>query len=117
MRNSTKLLRRLWADDCGAVVSTELVMVLGIVVSGLGAGLATLRNNINRHLIAVSELPAAVIPTAAELQAKVEAPPMAAKSLSHSQSQSAATSHSVSGSHMNVYVNVQIPSRYDPPSP
>lgn len=109
------MLKRLWADDCGAVISTELTMVLGIVVSGLTAGMVQLRNNVNRHLIAVSELPAAVIPTAAELQAQIAAPPAAAKSLSRSQSN--ATAYSVSGSHTNVYVNVQIPSRYDLPSP
>lgn len=39
-----RLLRRLWNDDLGAVVSTEYVMVTGLVVSGVGSGMVAIRN-------------------------------------------------------------------------
>ncbi|MFO0799777.1 MAG: hypothetical protein U0804_20080 [Gemmataceae bacterium] len=40
-----RLLRRLWADDTAAVISTELVLVLAILVFGLVPGLVALRNS------------------------------------------------------------------------
>lgn len=41
MRN---LLRKLWSDDSGAVVSTEYVMVTGLAVGAAGSGVVALRN-------------------------------------------------------------------------
>jgi Flp pilus assembly pilin Flp len=111
------MLRQLWRDDRGAVISTELTIVLGVLTFGVVPGLVALRNGINRGLTASADVLGAVVPDMAEVQAKIAAPPSAAKTLSHSQSQSNATAYSVSGSHTNVYVNVQIPSRADIPSP
>jgi len=42
----TKLFARLWDDDQGAVISSELVLVLGILVFGLIPGLVALRNSV-----------------------------------------------------------------------
>jgi Flp pilus assembly pilin Flp len=42
----SKLFRRLWADDRGAVISTELVLVIGILIFGIIPGLVALRNSI-----------------------------------------------------------------------
>ena len=42
----TTLFRRLWDDDRGAVISSELVLVLGILVFGLIPGLVALRNSV-----------------------------------------------------------------------
>ena len=111
------MFKRLWHDDAGAVVSTELTMILGITVAGLTSGLVAVRNNVNRQLMAVSSLPDAVIPSPADLQSMiaVQPPPYAAKSLSHSQAASTATS--ASGAHVNLVVNVQYPSRFDLPAP
>jgi hypothetical protein len=109
------ILRRLWNDDRAAVVSTELTMILGITVAGLTSGLVAVRNNVNRQLTAVSSLPDAVIPTAADLQSMiaVQPPPYAAKSLNYSQASSA--SNSTSGANVSLVVNVQYPSNFIPP--
>jgi Flp pilus assembly pilin Flp len=40
------LLRRLWADDRGAVISTELVLILAILIFGILAGFVALRNSV-----------------------------------------------------------------------
>ena len=42
----SSLPRRLWADDRGAVISTELVLVLSILIFGIIPGLVALRNSI-----------------------------------------------------------------------
>jgi Flp pilus assembly pilin Flp len=42
----SKLMRRLWADDQGAVISVELVLVLSILIFGIIPGLVALRNSI-----------------------------------------------------------------------
>jgi len=42
----SKLFARLWDDDQGAVISSELVLVLGILVFGLIPGLVALRNSV-----------------------------------------------------------------------
>jgi Flp pilus assembly pilin Flp len=41
----SKLHRQLWADDSGAVISTELILVISILVFGVIAGLVALRNS------------------------------------------------------------------------
>src|SRR3954451_4345044 len=38
-----KLLRRLWADDCGALIATEWVFVATILVLGIITGLVAVR--------------------------------------------------------------------------
>ena len=45
-----KVLHRLWADDAGFVVSTELVLVATILVIGLIVGLTALRNQVVQEL-------------------------------------------------------------------
>ena len=45
-----KMLRRLWADEAGFVVSTELVLVATILVIGLIVGLTELRNQVVQEL-------------------------------------------------------------------
>jgi ABC-type lipoprotein release transport system permease subunit len=40
------LLRKCWADDTGAVISTELVLVIGILIFGIIPGLVALRNSV-----------------------------------------------------------------------
>ena len=41
-----KLLSRLWADEAGFVVSSELVLIATIAVIGMIAGLTTLRDQV-----------------------------------------------------------------------
>ena len=38
-----KMLRRLWADDCGALIATEWVFVATILVLGIITGLVAVR--------------------------------------------------------------------------
>jgi hypothetical protein len=45
-----KVLHRLWADEAGFVVSTELVLVATILVIGLVLGLTSLRNQVVQEL-------------------------------------------------------------------
>lgn len=40
------MMSQLWDDDRGAVVSVELVLVIGILVFGLIPGLVALRNSV-----------------------------------------------------------------------
>lgn len=45
-----RMLRRVWKDDAGFVVSTELVLVATILVIGMIVGLATVRNTLVQEL-------------------------------------------------------------------
>jgi len=47
------LLSKLWADDNGAIVSAEIVLVLTILVLGLIPGLVALRNTTNAALATI----------------------------------------------------------------
>ena len=49
-----KLLHRLWADQAGFVVSTELVLVATILVIGMVVGLATVRDAVVQELADVA---------------------------------------------------------------
>lgn len=108
-----RLIRKLWHDDAGAIISTELTMVMGIIVSGLASGMVALRNNVNRGLAAVAEPSLASIPTTADIQRQIAVQP--APWVAKSQSQSTANANA--SSNVSVYVNVQYPTRNDLPSP
>jgi Flp pilus assembly pilin Flp len=45
-----KLLRRLWTDEAGFVVSSELVLIATLLVIGLVVGLSSLRNQVVQEL-------------------------------------------------------------------
>ena len=45
-----RLLRRLWNDEAGFVVSSELVLVATLLVIGLIVGLTSLRNQVVQEL-------------------------------------------------------------------
>ena len=51
MRN---MLTRLWADDAGFVVSTELVLAATLLVIGLTIGQATLRDAVITEIVDLS---------------------------------------------------------------
>jgi hypothetical protein len=46
----SKLLQKLWADDCGALIASEFLFVATILVLGLVAGLVSMRNAVNAEL-------------------------------------------------------------------
>lgn len=40
----TSLLRKLWHDDCGAIITAEYMMVFGIMTLGAAQGLSSMRD-------------------------------------------------------------------------
>ncbi len=46
----SNLLRRLWKDDCGALISMEFLFVATILVIGIIVGLVNLRDAVNAEL-------------------------------------------------------------------
>lgn len=50
-----KMLSRLWADEAGFVVSSELVLIATIAVIGLIAGLTTVRDQVVLELADVAD--------------------------------------------------------------
>jgi Flp pilus assembly pilin Flp len=59
----SKLFARLWDDDQGAVISSELVLVLGILVFGLIPGLVALRNSVNAALTTIGNFLGRITPS------------------------------------------------------
>jgi hypothetical protein len=57
-----RTLRRLWADDTAAVISSELVLVLGILVFGLIPGFVALRNSGIAALTNLANIVAVIFP-------------------------------------------------------
>ena len=49
------MMRRLWSDEAGFVVSAELVLVATIVVIGMIVGLTSLRNQVVEELVDVGQ--------------------------------------------------------------
>lgn len=62
------IFSRLWADDCGAVVSTDLVLVTGVTVFGVLPGLVATRNAVNDSFQKVGNNIQAVVPDAKQIQ-------------------------------------------------
>ena len=54
----SKMLQRLWKDDCGALISMEFLFVATILVIGLVVGLTNVRDAIDAEL---SELANAIL--------------------------------------------------------
>ncbi len=49
------MVRRLWNDEAGFIISAELVLVATIVVIGLIVGLVSVRNQIVQELVDVGQ--------------------------------------------------------------
>lgn len=45
-----KLMSKLWQDEAGVIVSTEIILVLMILVFGAIAGMVALRDQVNQEL-------------------------------------------------------------------
>jgi Flp pilus assembly pilin Flp len=59
----TNLLSKLWADDDGAVISVEFILVVSILVFGIIPGLVALRNSVNAALTSTGNLLNALLPS------------------------------------------------------
>jgi hypothetical protein len=56
------MFRRFWADDRGAVITVELILVLAILVFGIVPGLVALRNSFNAALGSLANAAATLFP-------------------------------------------------------
>lgn len=61
--NMTRLLRQLWRDDDGAVISVELVLIISILVFGLIPGLVALRNSGISLMATLGNMANALVPS------------------------------------------------------
>ena len=59
----SNLLKQLWNDDQGAVISTELILVVGILVFGIIPGLVALRNSVNSSLATMGNVLTRITPS------------------------------------------------------
>ncbi len=59
----SNMLRRLWADDRGAVISVELILVIGILIFGIIPGLVAMRNSINAALGTMGNILTTIVPS------------------------------------------------------
>jgi Flp pilus assembly pilin Flp len=57
-----KLFQQLWADDAAAILSTELILILAIVVFGIIPGLVAIRNSTNAALTSVGNVISVLAP-------------------------------------------------------
>jgi Flp pilus assembly pilin Flp len=56
------MVRKLWSDDTGAVLSTEYVLLSGVLVTGVVPGLVAARNSINASYANMGNRLTAAIP-------------------------------------------------------
>jgi Flp pilus assembly pilin Flp len=56
------LLKRLWADDRGAIISIEFILIVAILIFGLIPGLVALRNSIDAALATIGNILTVVVP-------------------------------------------------------
>ena len=59
----TSLLRKLWSDDDGAIISVEFILVVSILIFGIIPGLVALRNSVNAALTSTGNLINALLPS------------------------------------------------------
>jgi Flp pilus assembly pilin Flp len=56
------LLRRLWNDDQGAIISVEWILIVSILIFGLIPGLVALRNSIDAALGTIGNILTTIVP-------------------------------------------------------
>jgi len=59
----TRLLRRLWDDDDGVILSVELILILAVIVFGIIPGVVALRNSLIAALATTGNMLLTVTPT------------------------------------------------------
>lgn len=59
----TNLFQKLWADDDGAVISIEFILVVSILIFGIIPGLVALRNSVNAALTTTGNVLNALVPS------------------------------------------------------
>ena len=56
------LLRRLWNDDRGAIISVEFILIVAILIFGLIPGLVALRNSVDAALGTIGNVLTTIVP-------------------------------------------------------
>jgi Flp pilus assembly pilin Flp len=56
------LVRRLWNDDHGAIISVEWILIVSILIFGLIPGLVALRNSTAAAMATIGNILTAVLP-------------------------------------------------------
>lgn len=60
MRN---LVNRLWADDTGAIISVEMILIIGILIFGIIPGFVALRNSVNAAFGTIGNILVTLVPS------------------------------------------------------
>ena len=63
MSELSRLARRLWSDDQGAVISVELILAVGILVFGLIPGLIAVRNSVTATMGTLGNVIVQIVPS------------------------------------------------------
>jgi Flp pilus assembly pilin Flp len=58
----SNLLKRLWADDHGAIISVEWILIVAILIFGLIPGLVALRNSIDSAMGTIGNILMTIVP-------------------------------------------------------
>jgi Flp pilus assembly pilin Flp len=56
------LLERLWADDEGAIISVEMILIIGILLFGIIPGFVAMRNSINASFGTIGNILVRIVP-------------------------------------------------------
>jgi Flp pilus assembly pilin Flp len=57
------LLKRLWADDEGAIISVEMILIIGILLFGIIPGFVAMRNSINASFGTIGNILVRLVPS------------------------------------------------------
>lgn len=56
------MFKRLWGDDAGAVISTEYILISGVLVFGVAPGMVALRDSVNSSFLQIGKNLESVVP-------------------------------------------------------
>jgi len=59
----TTLLKRLWADDNAAIISVEMILIIGVLIFGIIPGLVAMRNSINAAFGTIGNILVRLVPS------------------------------------------------------
>ena len=57
------LAKRLWADDSGAIISVEMILIIGVLIFGIIPGLVAMRNSINAAFGTIGNILVRIVPS------------------------------------------------------
>jgi Flp pilus assembly pilin Flp len=59
----TSLVERLWADDQGAIISVEMILIIGIILFGIIPGFVAMRNSVNAAFGTIGNIIVRIVPS------------------------------------------------------